>query len=139
MTSSRLVRPTRRKNRYFTLEGNFLFMDAIQEMYMQSYGDKLRIFPTVPDSWKEASFRDLRAEGGFKVSASRVGGRTRKVEIEATCDSTLKLKDPFGGRKADWSRTYERKDGCLLFKLGAGETVKGKEQVLTRPPKTDPT
>jgi len=127
-TGTILKRQRRRGSRAFTLEGNFLFMDAIQEMYMQSWGGKVRIFPTMPDSWKDAEFRDLRAEGGFKVSAERKGGVTTEVEVTATCDSILKLRDPFAGLEAKWSIKYERDGDCLVFKLNAGDAVKGTRQ-----------
>jgi len=39
-----LPRQRRRGSRAFTLEGNFLFMDAIHEMVMQSCDGKVRIF-----------------------------------------------------------------------------------------------
>lgn len=82
--------------RPFTLEGNFQFMDAIHEMYLQSWGNKIRIFPAVPDSWKNCSFTDLRAEGAFKVSAQRVEGKTTSVKITALKKGTFNLVDPFG-------------------------------------------
>jgi len=122
-----LTRQRRKGSRAFTLEGNFLFMDAIHEMYMQSLDGKVRIFPTMPGSWKDAEFRDLRAEGGFRVSAKRVGGATTEVGITATCDGVLKLRDPFDGCKAKWNFKHEREADCLLFKLKAGEAVSGKK------------
>jgi len=112
--------------RPFTLEGNFLFMDAIHEMYLQSWGGKIRIFPTVPDSWQEASFRDLRAEGGYKVSATRSKGLTQRVKIEATSDSILSLRDPFAGAKVKWSCPVKREGDWLKVTLRAGESLEGR-------------
>ena len=100
-------------------------MDAIHEMYLQSVDGEVHIFPTMPDSWKDAEFKDLRAEGGFRVSAKRVGGATAEVKIAATCDSVLKLKDSFAGGTAKWNLRYERQGDCLVFKLKAGEVVIG--------------
>jgi len=115
----------RRQWRNFTLEGNFMLMDAVQEMCMQSHGGLLQIFPAIPASWQEAAFKDLRAEGAFKVSAKREGGATTEVNVAATRDSVLKLKDPFPGRKAKWNVTPERQGDRLLFKLKAGQVVRG--------------
>ena len=42
-------------------------MDAIHEMFMKSFDGDLRILPTMPESWKDAQFKGLRAEGGFRV------------------------------------------------------------------------
>lgn len=84
--------------RPFTLEGNFLLMDAIHEIYLQSWGDKIRIFPSVSDTWNDASFTNLRAEGGFKVSAVRKNKQTQKVTITSQKKSTLRLQNPFGSK-----------------------------------------
>ncbi len=124
-TWSILPKQRYRGHRLFTLEGNFLFMDAVQEMCMQSHGGIVRLFPAIPDSWKEVSFTDLRAEGGFKVSAKRAGGATTEVEIMATCDAVLKLRDPFAGGEAKWSIKHQREGDYLLFELKAGDGLKG--------------
>ena len=58
--------------RPFTLEGNFLAMQAVQEMLLQSWSptpgnrdtEVIRIFPAMPWRWHDVSFIDLRAEGG---------------------------------------------------------------------------
>jgi alpha-L-fucosidase 2 len=97
--------------RPFTLEGNFLGMQAVHEMLMQSWGGTLRVFPAVSDRWTDVSFTNLRAEGGFKVSARRVAGQTAEVRVEATVDGPLRLRDPFGGATAAWSRRDLKRDG----------------------------
>jgi len=124
-TRTILPNQRRRGSRAFTLEGNFLFMDAIHEMVMQSFDGTVRIFPTMPGSWKDAEFKDLRAEGGFKVSAERVGGVTKEVRIEATCNGVLKLRDPFPGWEAQWGVKPQREGDRLLFDLKAGDVVSG--------------
>ncbi|MCU0781326.1 MAG: glycoside hydrolase N-terminal domain-containing protein, partial [Akkermansiaceae bacterium] len=83
--------------RPFTLEGNFLLMDAIHEMLMQSWGGKIRVFPAMPRSWQDASFTDLRAEGGMVVSAKRVDGKTTEVTLSCPRGGTFNLLNPFGG------------------------------------------
>jgi len=125
-----LPRQKRRGSRAFTLEGNFLFMDAIHEMYLQSFDGTVRVFPTMPESWKDAEFRELRAEGGFRVSARRAEGVTTEVEISATCDGVLKLRDPFPGGEAKWSIEPQHDGDCLLFKLKAGSSVDGRRPEL---------
>ena len=65
--------------RPFTLEGNFLAMHAIHEMLLQSWSptpgrrntEVVRIFPAAPWRWHDTSFTNLRAEGGYSVSARR--------------------------------------------------------------------
>ncbi len=82
--------------RPFTLEGNFAFAQGIQEMLLQSQGGVIRIFPAVPDSWKEASFSTLRTEGAFLVSASRHSGVLDSVTVISENGGMLKLTNGFG-------------------------------------------
>jgi alpha-L-fucosidase 2 len=81
--------------RPFTLEGNFAFAAGLQEMLLQSYAGQIEVFPAVPASWKELSFRTLRAEGAFLVSAKREGGQVAEVTITAEKRGTARLKKPF--------------------------------------------
>jgi alpha-L-fucosidase 2 len=81
--------------RPFTLEGNFAFAQGIEQMLMQSQDDTLRIFPAVPLSWKNVSFRQLRAEGAFLVSASMQEGKVKKVVVFSERGGTLRVEDPF--------------------------------------------
>lgn len=56
---------------------------SIHDMLLQSWGGKLRIFPAVPDSWKEVAYKDFRAEGAFSVTASRANGKTRFISVKS--------------------------------------------------------
>jgi hypothetical protein len=56
---------------------------AVQEMLLQSWGGRIRVFPAVPEAWAEACFHDLRAEGAFLVSASRRDGKTRWIRLKS--------------------------------------------------------
>lgn len=97
--------------RPFTLEGNFLAAQAVQEMLLQSWSpapgrrdtEVLRIFPATPAEWREASFRDLRAEGGYRVSARRENGVTAWLRVVASRDGVLRIRDNFGPRTPRWS------------------------------------
>jgi alpha-L-fucosidase 2 len=82
--------------RPFTLEGNFAAAAGLQEMLLQSYSGTVRVFPAVPASWRNALFRNLRAEGAFVVSAEREDGATHSVEIIAEKGGLLRLENPFG-------------------------------------------
>jgi alpha-L-fucosidase 2 len=89
--------------RPFTLEGNFLASQAVQEMLLQSWSNQpgtehtsmLRVFPAVPDKWQSASFSNLRAEGGYRVSAKRENGKTAFVQITASNAGTVRIKNNF--------------------------------------------
>ncbi|MCC6589490.1 MAG: glycoside hydrolase N-terminal domain-containing protein [Bryobacterales bacterium] len=80
--------------RPFTLEGNFAAAEGLQEMLLQSHRGVMRVFPAVPDGWKEASFHSLRAEGAFLVSAERRGGRTAWIEVMAERGGTARVFNP---------------------------------------------
>jgi alpha-L-fucosidase 2 len=81
--------------RPFTLEGNFAAAAGLQEMLLQSYSGTIRIFPAIPDSWKDVSFTTLRAEGAFLVSAKRLNGLTQHVKITAEKEGICRLENPF--------------------------------------------
>lgn len=127
--------------RPFTLEGNFLAAAAVHEMLLQSWsshpgrGDAgvIRVFPAVPQVWKEAAFDDLRVEGGHRVSARRERGETVWLRVEAGPGGGkgIRIRDNFGSRQPHWSRDGVRKvDGDYVVDLGPGE---GVEAVLTPP------
>lgn len=84
--------------RPFTLEGNFAAAAGIQEMLLQSHRGVIRVFPAVPDSWRDASFTTLRAEGACLVSALRRGGRAERIEIRSERGGVCAVESPFTGR-----------------------------------------
>lgn len=56
---------------------------AMQDMLLQSWGGKLRVFPAVPSAWPEVAFHRWLAEGAFEVSARRSAGHTAFVRIRS--------------------------------------------------------
>lgn len=56
---------------------------SIHDILLQSWGGKLRVFPAVPDSWKDIAYKDLRAEGAFLVTASRKNGKTEFISLKS--------------------------------------------------------
>ena len=80
----------------FTIEAECAFTAAVNEMLLQSWGDKIRIFPSVPDAWKNLSFRDLRAQGGFLVSAQMVNGEIVSASIVSPKGGEAKVVFPLG-------------------------------------------
>jgi alpha-L-fucosidase 2 len=92
--------------RPFTLEGNFAALQAVHEMLLQSWSptpgkrdtEIIRIFPSTPWRWHDASFTDLRTEGGHRVSAKRENNATIWFRIVAGKDGVIRIHDNFGGR-----------------------------------------
>lgn len=70
---------------------------AISEFLLQSVGNTIRVFPCWPKE-RDASFSNLRAQGGFLVSAEQKGGAVTKLEITSTVGGRLRLIDPWSGR-----------------------------------------
>jgi alpha-L-fucosidase 2 len=121
--------------RPFTLEGNFLAMHAVHEMLLQSWSatpgtrdtEVIRIFPATSSRWKDASFEDLRAEGGYRVSARREGGVTTWFRIVASRDGTLRVRDNFGGRALQWSLPGVAKAGeTYELRIKAGDVIEAR-------------
>ena len=83
--------------RPFTLEGNFACAAAIQEMLLQSHTGVIKVFPALPTSWKEVSFRNLRAVGAFLVSASYSNGKVVSITVTSEKGGRMRLDNPFTG------------------------------------------
>lgn len=88
--------------RPFTLEGNFAFASAVQEMLLQRDEDLspgapgiIRVFPAVPASWEDVSFDSLRTYGAFLVSAKKRGGKVVEVRVRSEGGGLLRLENPF--------------------------------------------
>jgi hypothetical protein len=56
---------------------------SIHDMLIQSWGGKIRVFPSVPDAWGDIAVHDLSTEGAFLVSAKRKAGTTAFVRIKS--------------------------------------------------------
>ena len=85
--------------RPFTLEGNFAFASGVHEMLMQSHTGTIRIFPAIPADWNDVSFENLRAVGGYLVSAKREGGEVTEFTIYAEKDGDVSYIDPQSGKQ----------------------------------------
>lgn len=121
--------------RPFTLEGNFLAAQAVQEMLLQSWSptpgkrntEVIRIFPATPWRWHDVAIRDLRAEGGHRVSARRENNATTWLRVEAGSTGEVRIRDNFGGRTPQWSIEGVKKVGDnFLMTLEKGQTVEAK-------------
>jgi len=71
---------------------------SLEDMLIQSWGNCIRIFPAVPDEWKELVFNNLRTEGAFLVSASRKEGTTQWVNIKSLAGEPCRIKSSIHGK-----------------------------------------
>lgn len=108
----------------FTLESNCAVAAGISDMLVQGWGDILRIFPAVPEEWRDAAFSDLLAEGAFRVSAIRRDGQTIWVRVVAGVARNLRLRNPFGTRPiVTTGPAVRRENDLLIADLAAGEAL----------------
>lgn len=111
--------------RPFTLEGNFAFAAGVQEMLLQSHAGVARVFPAVPNSWKDASFKTLRAEGAFLVSAKRENGVATEIDVTSEKGGRLTLYLPNSNAyKFSGGAPVERKQkNIVAFETKSGEEI----------------
>ncbi len=121
--------------RPFTLEGNFLAAQAVQEMLLQSWSptpgrrdtEIIRVFPATAERWRDVAFTDLRAEGGHQVSARREQGATTWLRVVAGQDGMVRIRDNFAGRRPQWNRADVQHVGDRFeISLRKGESVEAK-------------
>ena len=99
---------------------------SINEMLLQGWGNIIRVFPAVPDKWKEASFDKLLAQGGFEVSAVRKNGKTVFIRIKSNAGAPCRISTGWTGRigsKGKRAFDIATKDGITTIDLKKGEEV----------------
>ncbi|ARS38290.1 hypothetical protein CA265_00735 [Sphingobacteriaceae bacterium GW460-11-11-14-LB5] len=101
---------------------------SVQEMLIQSWGDKIRIFPAIPSSWKNVSFKQLRAEGAFLVSADMQNGETKNIKINSLKGGSLTLVSNMG--KFSIRSNKRSKVGYQLFKEGERIKIEIKKTII---------
>ena len=109
--------------RPFTLEGNFAFAQGIHEMLLQSHKDFIEVFPAIPKEWRNVSFKTLRAEGAFLISAKKENGVAMEVKIKAETGGILRIKLPF----KTWINTgIDRSSIKIVNGIAEMKTTKGQ-------------
>lgn len=101
---------------------------AISELLLQNVNNTIIPFPAIPRSWKSyCSFKNLRTEGGFIVSAEMADSELKWVKIHSLSGMpcTIKLEG--------WNNVYcldnKEKDidrlenGCFSIRLKKGEEI----------------
>lgn len=76
----------------------------ISEFLVQSVDNTVRVFPCWPPD-KDARFANLRAQGGFLVSAEQQAGKITKLEITSTVGGKLRLLNPWTGQLVERETT----------------------------------
>lgn len=108
------------------IECSLFAAKALQDMLLQSWGDRIRIFPAIPLDWKNVVFHDLRTEGAFLVSAERLNGKTLWVKIRSLAGAPCRIKPGFTGHFTTSSPSVTKKEvesGLFELNLKKGEEV----------------
>ncbi|MDO4153241.1 MAG: glycoside hydrolase N-terminal domain-containing protein [Clostridia bacterium] len=106
------------KYRLFTLEGNFIATDAVQDMLLYSEWGKIRLFPAIPKTWEDAEFENFRAFGGLLISCKLKMGEIVFLKITATADAEFSLENDLSHLTPD--KSIESTQKIVLKK---GETL----------------
>ena len=107
--------------RPFTLEGNFAFASAVQEMLIQSHTGVVKLFPAIPADWKDVSFSTLRTRGAFLVSATMENGQVNNVEITSEKGGEIVLENPFGNAEFSCDKDFEKEGRLIKLTLAEGD------------------
>lgn len=99
---------------------------CVLDMLLQSWGGKIRVFPAIPDSWKDVAFCRLLTEGAFEVSAKKENGKTQFIHIKSKagepCILTTDIANPTfkGAREV---QVQKLANNTFLIDLKKGEDI----------------
>lgn len=109
------------------IETSLSYNTCVQDMLLQSWGNKIRVFPALPDSWKDVAFHNFRAEGAFLISASRKNGITGFVRIKSLAGEPCIISPSIEGiqviRSQNNNKIEEIEIGCYKIDIKRGEEV----------------
>lgn len=91
-TMDNLFSKIKPKGTLFQIDANFGYTAGITELLIQSHDGEIHLLPALPDSWKNGSFRGLKARGGFVVDASWEEGELKEASIYSSAENPCKLR-----------------------------------------------
>lgn len=112
------------------IESPLSFATALQDMLLQSWGGKIRVFPGTPERWTDVAFEDFRTQGAFLVSAKKKAGATQFVSVESLigspCIVRVDIPNPkiaINGAPAAPSKVTQLEGGFYAIDLKTGDTA----------------
>lgn len=114
----------------FQIDGNFGATAGMTEMVLQSHEGYISLLPSIPDSWKNISFKGLKARGNFTVDCDFADSTVKYCKIKSESGGTLRLRyEGFGNVTVtcDGKAVDIYRDGYLIN----FETQKGSEYILS--------
>jgi hypothetical protein len=95
-----------------------IHLAAMNESLMQSYNDKIRVFPAIPNDTGFVGKFTLQAKDGFTVSSEREAGETKYVGIRSQFGKQARVVNPWGTQQIRVRRTS---DNAVITTVSAGE------------------
>lgn len=96
-------------------------VSAILEMLISMRGEVVHIADRLPKGWRDASFKQVRMEGGFIVSATFKHARVDSVHVRSQRVSCLMLDHGLGEK---WTMNGSLRSGQrLIYQMEAGEEI----------------
>ncbi|MER5625189.1 glycoside hydrolase family 95-like protein [Streptosporangium sp. NPDC002544] len=93
-------------------------LSALNESLMQSYNDKIRVFPAVPGDSSFVGKFTLLAKDGFQVSSEREAGEIKYVGLRSLHGKQATVVNPWGTQQI---RVRRASDNAVLTTVSAGE------------------
>ncbi|MGW4488340.1 glycosyl hydrolase family 95 catalytic domain-containing protein [Amycolatopsis sp. NPDC004368] len=93
-------------------------LSAMNEGLLQSYNDKIRVFPAVPADSSFVGKFTLLAENGFLVSSEREANETKYVGLRSQWGATAHVVNPWGTQQI---RVRRASDNAILLTTSAAE------------------
>ena len=67
----------------FQIDGNFGATAGMTEMVLQSHEGYVSLLPSLPDAWKNVSFKGLKARGNFTIDCDYKDGKVNLLKIKS--------------------------------------------------------
>jgi alpha-L-fucosidase 2 len=87
-------------------------LSATNEALLQSYDDRIRVFPAAPGDSSFVGRFTLLAKDGFLVSSEREAGETKYVGLRSLHGNTARIVNPWGTQQV---RVRRASDNAVLF------------------------
>ncbi len=82
-------------------------LTAMNESLLQSYNDKIRVFPAPPTDSSFVGKFTLLAKDGFQVSSEREGGEVKYIGLKSLYGKTADVVNPWGTQAIQVRRTSD--------------------------------
>jgi len=107
---------TNNTNGVFEYHG--VHLSAMNESLLQSYNDKIRVFPAAPTNSSFVGKFTLLAKNGFLVSSEREANETKYVGLRSQWGATARVVNPWGTQQV---RVRRVSDGAILLTTTSAE------------------